>query len=104
MPTGFVIENGILKKYRGTDSHVVIPDSVTALGDYAFHYCSDLRYLTIPDSVVEIGMYTFQLCRSLTVICPRGSYAWKYCTDFQIPVKASQSGRPGFLSRLFGKK
>ena len=31
----FVIENGVLKKYTGNDGDVVIPDSVTSIGDQA---------------------------------------------------------------------
>ena len=32
----FVIENGVLKKYTGSDSDVVIPEGVTVIGNYAF--------------------------------------------------------------------
>ena len=30
----FVIENGVLKKYTGTDTDVVIPDGITKIGNY----------------------------------------------------------------------
>lgn len=43
----FVIENGILKKYAGTDNNVVIPDSVTEIGAAAFRDCSSLTQITI---------------------------------------------------------
>ena len=32
----FVIENGVLKKYKGKDSEVTIPNSVTEIGGSAF--------------------------------------------------------------------
>ena len=39
-------------------SNIVIPDSVTAIGDYAFYYCS-LSNIVIPDSVTAIGICAF---------------------------------------------
>lgn len=47
---------------------VVIPSSVTAIGDYAFYYCSSLTTVIIPDSVISIGDYAFSHCTSLTSI------------------------------------
>lgn len=32
----FIIENGVLTGYTGTDSVVVIPEGVTTIGDYVF--------------------------------------------------------------------
>lgn len=37
---------------------VTIPNSVTSIGNYAFHY-SDLTSITIPESVTSIGEYAF---------------------------------------------
>ena len=31
----FLIEKNVLKKYIGTDSHVLVPDTITAIGDGA---------------------------------------------------------------------
>ena len=41
----FLIENGILTKYRGNKKNVVIPDGVTSIGDHAFYDCSSLTAL-----------------------------------------------------------
>ena len=51
----FVIENGILKEYKGNGSDVIIPDSVTSIRYQAFYWCSSLTSVTIPDSVTSIG-------------------------------------------------
>lgn len=64
----FVIENGVLKKYNGTDSEVVIPDVVTKIGDNAFNGCRNLEAVTIPDSVTSIGSSAFMFCSKLKTI------------------------------------
>ena len=48
--------------------NTTIPDSVTSIGNHAFHDCSSLESVTIPDSVTSIGVYTFYGCSSLTSI------------------------------------
>ena len=47
---------------------VVIPNSVTSIGDYAFYECSGLTSITIPDGVTSIGNDAFSDCSSLTSI------------------------------------
>lgn len=44
---------------------VVIPDTVTSIGDVAFSYCTSLRKVNIPDSVTEIGIGAFAGCENL---------------------------------------
>ena len=45
---------------------VVVPDSVTHIGDLAFRECLSLRSVNIPGSVTEIGPEAFTFCKSLT--------------------------------------
>ena len=47
---------------------LVIPDSVTSIGKYAFCGCSSLASITIPDSVTSIGISAFWGCSSLTSV------------------------------------
>ena len=61
----FAIEQNVLKKYNGKKEHVVIPDSVKVIGDYAFHECAFLKSVKIPDSVEKIGNMAFMKCTQL---------------------------------------
>ena len=47
---------------------LIIPDSVTSIGEYAFYGCSELTSITIPESVTSIGDYAFSGCSGLTSI------------------------------------
>ncbi len=47
---------------------VTIPDSVTSIGDSAFYDCDSLTSVTIPDSVISIGSSAFSCYTSLTSV------------------------------------
>ena len=65
---------------------ITIPNSVTSIGEYAFKYCSSLTSVTIPNSVTSIGRSAFYGCSGLTsVTIPNsvtsiGSYAFYGCS------------------------
>lgn len=61
----FVIENGVLKKYRGNGGQVVIPDGVTEIGEFSFYNCEGITSVVIPDGVEAIGEYAFCSCTNL---------------------------------------
>ena len=67
-------------------SSVVIPDSVTSIGDYAFYGCTGLTSIVIGDSVTSIGWRAFWDCTSLTsIVIPDsvtsiGRFAFSGCT------------------------
>jgi hypothetical protein len=51
--------------YTGIKS-IVIPSSVTSIGEYAFWNSSYLQSIEIPSSVTSIGKYAFGMCNCLT--------------------------------------
>jgi hypothetical protein len=62
----FVIENGVLMKYRGAGGDVAIPEGVTEIGDSTFEDCSSLTEITIPEGVTSIGGRAFLVGRGLS--------------------------------------
>ncbi|MBH1940608.1 leucine-rich repeat protein [Mobilitalea sibirica] len=92
----FIDDYGYLRKYYGSDKHVVIPntvhniqpeafmdcksietveihDGITSIGAGAFYDCKNLKEVTLPDSVQMVGFNTFEGCSNLKkVILPKG--------------------------------
>ena len=52
---------------------LVIPNSVTSIGRYAFYNCSGLTPVTIPNSVTSIGCYAFAGCSGVTKFIIEGT-------------------------------
>lgn len=48
--------------------NIVIPNSLTSIGSYAFYGCKDINELTIPNSINSIGSYAFAGCELIADI------------------------------------
>lgn len=60
--------NGVWEKVTS----IVIPNTITEIGDFQFHNFENLTSVSIPNSVKTIGKYAFLGCRDLTsVFIPR---------------------------------
>ncbi len=95
---------------------LVIPDSVTSIGDLAFYGYTGLKSVTIPNSVTDIGEYAFYGCTGLTnVIIPEsvtsiGEKAFGYYYNYseQKSEKIIDNfilyGKAGSVTSFYAKK
>ena len=90
---------------RSSLSEIVIPSSVTSIGNSAFSYCSSLSEVVIPSSVTSIGNSAFSNCSSLSeVVIPSsvtriGDSAFFYCSSLSnivIPSSVTSIGDSAF--------
>ncbi len=101
----FEIENGVLRKYKGTGGDVVIPNNVKSIGNSAFQFSMRLISITIPNSVTSIGEKAFNYCMGLTSITIPSSItsieggAFEGCsglTSITIPNSVTEIGDKAF--------
>lgn len=83
----FYVKDENNQYYQVTD--LIIPNTVTSIGDYQFFGCSFLTEVFIPDSVTSIGAYAFSECKNLESIeisnsvTSIASFAFKYCSKLK---------------------
>lgn len=86
-------------------SSVVIPNTVTRIGDYAFYGCHNLTSVSIPNSVKMIGKDAFAHCEKLSSVYIEdgvntiGSNAFFYCeqlSSINLPNSITSIGDGAF--------
>ena len=85
---------------NGNITSVIIPDSVTTIGDYAFSDCDSLTSIEIPDSVTTIGDFAFAFSSLTSIEIPDsvttlGYEAFYWCaslTSIEIPDSVTTIG------------
>ncbi len=84
---------------------LVIPGSVTSIGDYTFDGCMSLTSVTIPNSVTNIGKQAFKDCNNMTSVTigngvtSIGNDAFNGCgglTSIMIPNSVTSIGNDAF--------
>lgn len=73
---------------------VVIPDSVTDLGEFLFDGCMDLHHISLPSGLLYLWGYTFARCGIEEIILPDTlkripPYAFKECRQLKRVVCGS---------------
>ena len=82
-----------------TMQSVVIPNTITYIGEFVFSHCDNLMSVTIPSSVTAIGEYAFYDCSKLTSVTIAdnvktiGAWAFAFCPieTANIPVIAVEN-------------
>ena len=64
----FVITNGVLEKYKGKESYVIIPNFVKSIGNSAFLGNKHIKSIYIPYAVSKIGETAFSGCEKLETV------------------------------------
>jgi len=99
-------------RYFGV-KRIIVGDSVTTIGEYAFSNCSSLTSVTIPNSVTTIKEYAFSNCSSLTsVTIPNsvttiGDNAFNGCsslTSVTIPNSVTTIGGWAFSECIYNHR
>ena len=62
-----------------------VPDGVAAIGDLAFEDCIALTQVVLPVSLTSIGEDAFSGCWNLTLTVTQGSFAERYAAENDIP-------------------
>ena len=55
---------------------LIIPDTVTSIGNYAFYNCKGLNSVTIPNSITSIGEYAFYNCSNIKSVNITDLVSW----------------------------
>lgn len=97
----FIIDDGILKKYIGNSSNVIIPFHVRKIDDKAFFGSKIIEKVSITSNVTTIGVKAFSDCANLKTVIMTSNmkeiegYAFSNCPnlrDIKIPPTTHRGG------------
>lgn len=91
--------------YEEDMTSVILPESVTYIGDEAFYFCSKLRKLLISENVTYIGDYAFAGCRLTDFVIPEGvqyigdaAFCYTEMSSVTIPDSVTAMGENPFYA------
>ena len=86
---------------------LIVPDSATSIGEYAFNLCKSLKNVSTGKNVRYLGQYAFSVCSSLTSVVLGDNlerieqYAFNSCSKLNsiiIPEKVNYLGENAFYN------
>ena len=86
--------------YSKQIKYVVIRDSVTSIGDYAFQYCTSLTSVTFPNSLKTIGEGAFWECTRLESVVIPDSVSTIADNAFRLCASLRSVKLPEYLTTL----
>lgn len=98
----FEIKNGVLVKYTGTDTDIVVPPEVKEIGDKAFSGCAHLKTVILPPNLQKIGADAFLHCANLenleipASVKSVGAFAFVGCEHLDLTFLGKKTKIPKF--------
>lgn len=98
----FEINNGVLMKYTGSETDIVVPPEVTEIGNKAFAGCSHLKTVTLPEKLKKIGADAFLHCTALenleipASVKSVGAFAFVGCERLDLTFRGMKTRIPKF--------
>lgn len=69
----FIIKDGALTSYIGTEENLMIPDGVTMINDFVFRNNHIIKTVEFPDTLVWVGTGAFEGCKNLEKVTMKDS-------------------------------
>ena len=108
-----IIYQGAFSYFNNLKS-IIIPNTITSIGSYAFYNCNNLEEILIPSSVTNIGSSAFEGCNSLVdlyydgtisdwlnIEIKNGSSLPNYNTNFKNFYKLTSNGTISFADKSY---
>ena len=101
----WLILNGLLLRYAGSEEQVTLPSTVKGVAAWAFYDCGSITDVTVPKGVTNLQYGAFTSCSELRSVSLPDSLrridadAFSYCanlTEIQIPDKVTKLGESAF--------
>jgi hypothetical protein len=88
-PLDFLIQDGVLTRYLGSDSMVYIPDSVVEIANDSLAECDFVLELVVGPNVLKIGDTALSGVSDQAVLhVVDGSYAKQFAIDSNVPYRS----------------
>lgn len=99
----FEVENGVVRRYTGSDDEIRVPDGVTAIFDNAFSENKHARRVILPVGLKSVGNWAFNRCQFLeSVVLPEGLETIGR-SAFRSCIRLKEIALPSTLISLGGK-